>query len=43
MDNIIVYYDVIASKIHSLIACDLQNLSELKSQLDSNQQNIECI
>ena len=41
MDKIIEYYDVIASKKHYLIACSLQNLSESKTQLDSNQGNIE--
>ena len=43
MDNIIEYYDVIASKKNSLIACSFQSLSESKSQLDSDQLNIECI
>ena len=43
MDKIIEYYDVIASNNYSLIACSLQNLSELKSRLNSNQGNIECI
>ena len=43
MDKIIEYYDVIASKKHFLITCSLQNLNESKSQLDTNQGNIECI
>ena len=41
MDKIVEYYDVIASKKHSLIGCSLQNLSKSKTQLDSNQGNIE--
>ena len=41
MDEIVEYCDVIASKKHSLIACILQNLSESKTQVDSDQLDIE--
>ena len=43
MDKIIEYYNAIASKKYSLIACTLQNLSESKTQLDPDQRSIECI